>query len=185
MILRYSTPLLLNPTNKQASKQAKHVIILFWQLLLANASGSTLGAILEPRWCPCLIQVLSQKLTDGTPGHRRQVGRLPRVDPFDPFCYPPVWARACSLLQHSAHWYGGLGIRLSELEGWKPKEVGCCRWSRCLWNRVLSHIAQERACSWFGVVRSQSAQNLGFWGSFLGRFLGVLCNWRAPKGFWT
>ena len=36
-----------------------------------------LVAILEPRWCPCQIQVLSQKLTGGGPGRWRQVGRCP------------------------------------------------------------------------------------------------------------
>ena len=34
-------------------------------------------AILEPRWWPCQIQVLSQKLTGGGPGRWRQVGRCP------------------------------------------------------------------------------------------------------------
>ena len=34
-------------------------------------------AIREPRWCPCQIQVLSQKLTGGAPGRGRQDGRCP------------------------------------------------------------------------------------------------------------
>ena len=34
-------------------------------------------AILEPRWCPCQIQFLSQKLTDGAPGRCRHIGRCP------------------------------------------------------------------------------------------------------------
>ena len=34
-------------------------------------------AILEPRWWPCQIQVLSHKLTGGGPGRWRQVGRCP------------------------------------------------------------------------------------------------------------
>ena len=41
-----------------------------------NASGLTLP-ITEPRWCPCQIQLLSQKLTGGGPGRWRQVGRCP------------------------------------------------------------------------------------------------------------
>ena len=34
-------------------------------------------AILEPRWWPCQIQVLSHKVTGGGPGRWRQVGRCP------------------------------------------------------------------------------------------------------------
>ena len=34
-------------------------------------------AISYPRWWPCQIQVLSQKLTSGAPGRGRQVGRCP------------------------------------------------------------------------------------------------------------
>ena len=64
-------------TSKQASKQA----LLLSVLAIARPHCSRLYsalAILEPRWwCPCQIQVLSQKLTSGTPGRRRQVGRCP------------------------------------------------------------------------------------------------------------
>ena len=50
--------------------------------VLATAPSHRLGldstlAILEPRWWPCQIQVLSQKLTGGGPGRGRQVGRCP------------------------------------------------------------------------------------------------------------
>ena len=74
----YYTPLPLNlANNKQASnKQARH------RSVLAIAPSHRLGldstlAILEPRWCPCQIQVWSQKLTGGGPGRGRQVGRCP------------------------------------------------------------------------------------------------------------
>ena len=69
----YYTPLPLNLANKQ---QARH------RSVLAIAPSHRLGldsnlAILEPRWWPCQIQVLSQKLTGGGPGRWRQVGRCP------------------------------------------------------------------------------------------------------------
>ena len=61
---------------QQASKQARH------HSVLAIAPSQHLGpdsalAILEPRWCPCQIQVLSHKLSSGGPGRGRQVGRCP------------------------------------------------------------------------------------------------------------
>ena len=77
----YYTPLPLNLANKQqATSNNKQQALLLSVLAIAppHRSGlySTL-AILEPRWCPCQIQVLSQKLTSGGPGRGRQVGRCP------------------------------------------------------------------------------------------------------------
>ena len=67
--------------NKQASKQASNKQALLLSILAITPSQcyglySTL-AILEPRWCPCQIQVLSQRLNTGAPGQWRQVGRCP------------------------------------------------------------------------------------------------------------
>ena len=83
----YSTLAILEPlplnlankqqaSNQQASKQALLLSVL--AIAAPHRSGlySTL-AILEPRWCPCQIQVLSQKLTGGAPGRGRQVWRCP------------------------------------------------------------------------------------------------------------
>ena len=76
----YYTPLPLNLANKQASnKQAsKHFSFFVLAIARPHRSGlySTL-AILEPRWCPRQIQVLSQKLTGGALGRGRHVGRCP------------------------------------------------------------------------------------------------------------
>ena len=83
----YYTPLPLNlankqqaSNNKQATTSNKQQALLLTVLAIAapHRSGlySTL-AILEPRWCPCQIQVLSQKLTGGGPGRGRQVGTCP------------------------------------------------------------------------------------------------------------
>ena len=77
----YYTPLPLNLANKQANKQASNKQALLLSVLAIappHRSGlySSL-AILEPRWWPCQIQVLSQKLTSCAPGRRRQVGRCP------------------------------------------------------------------------------------------------------------
>ena len=76
----YYTPLPLNLANKQASKQATTRL----RAVLAIAPFQRLGpdstlAILQPRWCPGQIQVLSQKLTGGGPGRWRQVGRCPPI----------------------------------------------------------------------------------------------------------
>ena len=67
------TPLPLNLTNKQQQATSKHCSVPFWLLLRLI----TILAIQEPRWCPCQIQVLSQKRTGGAPGQGRQVGRCP------------------------------------------------------------------------------------------------------------
>ena len=73
----YYTPLPLNLANKQASnKQARH------HSVLAIAPSPRLGldstlAILEPRWCPCQIQLLSPKLTGGGLERGRQDGSRP------------------------------------------------------------------------------------------------------------
>ena len=83
----YYTPLPLNLANKQqasnnkqatTSKQQQALLLTVLAIAPPHRSGlySTL-AILEPRWWPCQIQVLSQKLTGGGPGRGRQVGRCP------------------------------------------------------------------------------------------------------------
>ena len=74
-------PLPLNLANKQQqASNNKQQALLLTVLAIAppHRSGlySTL-AILEPRWWPCQIQVLSQKLSGGGPGRGRQVGRCP------------------------------------------------------------------------------------------------------------
>ena len=65
---------------RQASTQATTTTRLRAVLAIAPSQrlepDSTL-AILQPRWWPCQIQVLSQKLTGGGPGRWRQVGRCP------------------------------------------------------------------------------------------------------------
>ena len=59
---------------QQASPQLHSVLAI----ALSQRFGSFANlAILEPRWCPCQIQVLSQKLNSGAPGQWRQVGRCP------------------------------------------------------------------------------------------------------------
>ena len=75
--IKYYTPLPLNlANNKQASKHAtsKQQATLLLSVLVITPFHrfglySTL-AISYPKWCPCQIQVLSQKLTGGGPGPR-------------------------------------------------------------------------------------------------------------------
>ena len=72
----YYTPLPLNLANKQATTTTRLRAVLAIAPLQRLGPDSTL-AILEPRWWPCQIQVLSQKLTGGGPGRWRHVGRCP------------------------------------------------------------------------------------------------------------
>ena len=70
----------LGEKRKNTSNNNKQQALLLSVLAIAppHRSGlySTL-ATLEPRWCPCQIQVLSKKLTGGAPGRWRQVRRCP------------------------------------------------------------------------------------------------------------
>ena len=74
----YYTPLPLNLANKQqaTTTTTRHHSVLATAPSHRLELDST-SAILEPRWWPCQIQVLSQKLTGGGPGRGRQVGRCP------------------------------------------------------------------------------------------------------------
>ena len=83
MFIYYYTPLPLNLANKQQqattsnNKQQARL-----RAVLTIAPSQRFGSfahvpILEPRWWPCQIQVLSQKHTGGGPGRWRQVGRCP------------------------------------------------------------------------------------------------------------
>ena len=47
------------------------------------------------------------------------------------------------------------------LMGGKHQKVGGCGLRRCGRNRVLSHVAQDMVCFWFGAIGDQCAQ---FWG---------------------
>ena len=72
-----TTPLnLANNYNNNNNQQARlHAV---WAIALSQRFGSFAHvAILEPRWWPCQIQLLSQELTGGGPGQWRQVGRCP------------------------------------------------------------------------------------------------------------
>ena len=80
-------------------------------------------------------------------------------------CYPPA--------PPSDHWYGGLGGSLGNSEAWEPQKVGGCGWTRCPRNRILSHVAQDTACSWFRAV-VHMAHILGLFGAFLRRFSEIL-----------
>ena len=74
----YYTPLplnLANNNNKQAT--TTHLLAVFAIAPSQRFGSCPYVAILEPRWWPCQIQVLSQKLTGGGPGRWRQLGRCP------------------------------------------------------------------------------------------------------------
>ena len=77
----YYTPVPLNLANnnkQQATNNKQQQARL--HAILGMAPSQRIGsfahvAFLEPEWCPCQIQVLSQKLTGGGPGRWHQVGR--------------------------------------------------------------------------------------------------------------
>ena len=79
---KISTKYIFSQTYRRAKQQqaSKQQALLLSVLALAPPHRfglfSTLS-ILQPRWCPCQIQVLSQKLTGGASGQGRQVGRCP------------------------------------------------------------------------------------------------------------
>ena len=77
----YYTPLPLNLANNNNNNN-KQATTTRLRAVLAIAPSHRLGldstlAILEPRWWPWQIQVLSHKLTGGGPVRGRQVGRCP------------------------------------------------------------------------------------------------------------
>ena len=75
----YLRDILFNLATKQQESNSKQALLpSILAIAPPHRSGlSSTLAILEPRWWPCQIQVLSQKLTGGAPGWVRQVGRCP------------------------------------------------------------------------------------------------------------
>ena len=90
---------LANNNNNNNKQQARlHAVLAIAPSQRYGSSARV--AILEPRWCPCQIQVLSQKLTGGGPGRWRQVGRCPpksavlgQKQPFFAQNSPQTWAK--------------------------------------------------------------------------------------------
>ena len=79
----------------------------------------------------------------------------------DPPLAPTVRGPGCPPAPPSDHWCGRLGVSWGDYEAWKPQKVGGCGWTRCPRNSVLSHIAQDTACSWFWGCLTQTARILG------------------------
>ena len=77
-------------------------------------------------------------------------------------------------------WYGGLRVSLGDSEAWNPQKVGGCGWTRCPWNLVLSHVAQDTARSWFWGVSAHGADFV-FWRLF-GPFLGHIVELKGTRG---
>ena len=90
---------------------------------------------------------------------------------LDPPLAPTVRGPGCRPAAASDHWYGGLGGLLGDFETWKLLKTGGCGWTRCPRNRILSHVAQDTACSWFRAVGAHCADFGAFWRLF-GPFLG-------------
>ena len=80
-------------------------------------------------------------------------------------CYPPA--------APSDHGYGGQGGSLGDSEGWKPQKGGGCGWTRCPRNCILSHVAQDTACSWFRDVGAHGADFGGFLAPFWAVFSDI------------
>ena len=116
----FYTPLPLNLANKQASnnKQASKQALLLSVLAVAptHRSGlySTL-AILEPRWCPCQIQTLSQKLAlleSGFKPHSPRYMRFLVLPQCDKWCaqFGPFLAFFGFSFGHIAEFEGSKGL---------------------------------------------------------------------------
>ena len=99
----------------------------------------------------------------------------------DPSLAPAVRGPGCPPAVPSEHWYGCLGVRLGDSEGCKPQKVGGCGWTRCPWNRILKHIAQDTARAWFrGLVKM--AQIFGAFWRLFGLFLGHIVELGGTRG---
>ena len=99
----------------------------------------------------------------------------------DPPLAPAVRGPGCPPAPPSDHWFGGLGVSLHDSEGWKPQKVGGCGWTRCARNRILSHVAQDTARSWFRGVGAHCADFGAFWRLF-GPFLGHIVELKGTRG---
>ena len=100
---------------------------------------------------------------------------------MDPPLAPAVRGLGCPLAPPSDHWLGGLGVSLGNSEAWKPQKVGGCGWTRCPRNRILSHVAQDTARSWFRGVGAHCAVFGAFWRLF-GPFLGHIVDLKGTRG---
>ena len=101
--------------------------------------------------------------------------------PVDPPLAPTVRGLGCRPAPPSDHWYGGLGGSLGESEASKPQKVGACGWTRCPRNSVLSHVAQDTACSWFRAIGAHGADFGAFWRLF-GPFLERIVELKGTRG---
>ena len=79
---------------------------------------------------------------------------------------PAVRGPGCPPAPPSDQWFGGLGVSLGKFAAWKPQKVGRCGWNTCPWNRILSHVAQDTARSWFRGVGAHCADFGAFWRLF-------------------
>ena len=99
----------------------------------------------------------------------------------DPPLAPAVRGPGCPPARPSDHWFGGLGVSLGDSAAWKPQKVGGCGWTRCPRNRILSHVAQDKARSSFRGVGAHCADFGAFWRLF-GPFLGHSVELKGTKG---
>ena len=100
---------------------------------------------------------------------------------MDPPLAPTMRGPGCPPAVPSDHWYGGVGVRCGDSEGWKPQKVGGCGWTRCPRNQILSHIAQDTARAWFRDVGANCADFGPFWRPF-GPFLGHIVELKGTRG---
>ena len=84
----------------------------------------------------------------------------------DPPLAQSVRGLGCPPAPPSDHWYVGLGISLGDSEAWKPQKVGGGGWTRCSWNSVLSHVAQDTARFWFRACLTQTQHIAAILGHF-------------------
>ena len=98
----------------------------------------------------------------------------------DPPLAPTVRGLAGPPAAPSYHWYAGLRVSLGNSEAWKPQNVQGCGWTRCPRNRILGHVAQDTARSWFRGAGAHGALFEAFWRLF-GPFLGHIVELEGTK----
>ena len=60
--------------------------------------------------------------------------------------------------------------------------MGACGKIQCTGNHVLSHVAQDMVCFWFGALGGHCAQILGLLGGLLRAVCGHIVELEGPRG---
>ena len=136
-----------------------------------------------PKTRPHRLKAAKKHLFEHTKWSGNNFGKNLFFRPGDPGG-PTVGPRSARAVLPSGyrndHWYGVLGVRLGDSEGWKPPKVGGCGWTKCPRNWILSHVAQDTVRAWFRGVSAHGADFGAFWRLF-GPFLGHIVELKGTR----